>query len=109
MSKTENPEIVFIGGGIGGSALATALARQGISAVILEKSTVHIDHVRGEWLAPWGVAETQRLGLYETLVEAGGHHLKRHVPYGDDVDAEVAQTQPLEFATFEGVGLKPPL
>lgn len=109
MSKTENPEVVFVGGGIGGSALATALARQGISAVILEKSTVHIDHVRGEWLAPWGVAETQRLGLYETLVKAGGHHLKRHLPYGDDVDAEVAQTQALEFSTFEGVGLKPPL
>ncbi|HYL57522.1 MAG TPA: NAD(P)/FAD-dependent oxidoreductase [Candidatus Acidoferrales bacterium] len=109
MSITDSPEVVFVGGGIGGSALAATLAREGVSCAILEKSTVHIDHVRGEWIAPWGVAETQRLGLYETLLKAGGHHLKRHIPYGDDADPEVAQTQPLEFATFEGLGLKGPL
>jgi menaquinone-9 beta-reductase len=109
MSNRDSPEVVLVGGGIGGSALAAALARESISCVILEKSTVHIDHVRGEWLAPWGVAETQRLGLYETLLSAGGHLLKRHIPYSDDVDAEVARTQALEFAIFEGIGLKPPL
>ncbi|HZC45019.1 MAG TPA: FAD-dependent monooxygenase, partial [Candidatus Acidoferrum sp.] len=68
----DNAEVVIVGGGIGGSALATVLARAGISTLILEKSTVHLDHVRGEWLAPWGVNETQRLGLYDTLIAAGG-------------------------------------
>ena len=109
MANHSNPEVVIIGGGIGGSALAIVLARAGIAATILEKSTVHLDHVRGEWIAPWGVAETQRLGLYELLIGAGGHHLKRHIPYGDDVDAETAQTQTLSFTAFEGAGLKPPL
>jgi menaquinone-9 beta-reductase len=109
MPKQTNPDVVIVGGGIGGSALAIALAREGISATILEKSTVHVDHVRGEWVAPWGVAETQRLGLYELLIRAGGHHLKRHIPYGDDVDIETAQAQTLAFTAFEGAGLKPPL
>ena len=71
MEKHTNPEVVIVGAGIGGSALATVLARAGIAVTLLEKSLVHVDHVRGEWLAPWGVAETQRLGLYETLARGG--------------------------------------
>src|SRR5207244_4760558 len=27
------------------------------------------DRIRGEWIAPWGVAESQKLGLHETLLE----------------------------------------
>ena len=109
METHPNPEVVIVGAGIGGSALATVLARAGIVVTILEKSLVHIDHVRGEWLAPWGVAETQRLGLYETLIAAGGHHLARHISYGDDIDATAAQLQMLDLAVFENAGFKPPL
>ena len=103
------PDVVIVGGGIGGSALGTVLARNGFAVCILEKSTVHVDHVRGEWIAPWGVAETVRLGLYDTLIEAGGHHLKRHIPYGDDLDTAAAQEQTLDFTSLENAGLKPPL
>lgn len=109
MSNAQNPEVVIVGGGIGGSALASVLAREGITTTVLEKSTAHVDHVRGEWLAPWGVAETQRLGLYELLLAAGGHHLKRHIAFGDDVDAATAESQTLDMTAFEGAGLKPPL
>ena len=105
----DNPEVVIVGGGIGGSALACVLAGEGIATTILEKTAVHADIVRGEWIAPWGVAETERLGLYELLLNAGGHHLKRHISFGDDIDAELAQTQTLDLTGFEGLGLKPPL
>ena len=109
MPDAKNPAVVIIGGGIGGSALATALAQAGITTTILEKSTVHIDHVRGEWIAPWGVAETKRLGLYDLLLKAGGHHLKRHIPYGDDIDIAGAESQTLDLTAFEAMGLPPPL
>src|ERR1700681_1740594 len=109
MPSHSSPEVVIIGGGIGGSALAATLASAGIAATILEKSTVHIDHVRGEWIAPWGVAETVRLGLYDTLIKAGGHHLKRHIPYGDDLDTAAAEAQTLDLTAMESAGLKPPL
>ncbi len=107
--NSDHPEVCVVGAGIGGSALACVLAQSGIATTIIEKSTEHIDHVRGEWLAPWGVKETERLGLYELLLHAGGHHLKRHIPFGDDIDAEIAQTQTLDLTAFEGAGLKPPL
>jgi 2-polyprenyl-6-methoxyphenol hydroxylase-like FAD-dependent oxidoreductase len=109
METHTNPEVVIIGAGIGGSALATVLSSAGVAVTILEKSMVHVDHVRGEWLAPWGVAETQRLGLYDTLIGAGGHHLGRHIGYSDDIDPAEAESQPLDFKAFEGVGFKPPL
>jgi 2-polyprenyl-6-methoxyphenol hydroxylase-like FAD-dependent oxidoreductase len=109
MATQANPEIVIVGAGIGGSALAAVLARAGIAVTLLEKSLVHVDHVRGEWLAPWGVAETQRLGLYEGLIAAGGHHLGRHIAYGDDVDPQTAESQLLDLTIFENAGFKPPL
>jgi 2-polyprenyl-6-methoxyphenol hydroxylase-like FAD-dependent oxidoreductase len=71
-------DVIVVGAGIGGSALATVLARAGRSVLVLEKETEYRDKVRGEWIAPWGVAELKRLGLYHELIEAGGHHLRVH-------------------------------
>jgi choline dehydrogenase-like flavoprotein len=52
-----NPDVVIIGAGITGSALADVLAEAGLTIVQLEKALEHKDVVRGEWLAPWGVLE----------------------------------------------------
>ena len=88
-------DIVIVGGGIGGGALATALARRGVSVLVLEKSTVYRDLVRGEWIAPWGVVELKRIGLYEDLIAIGGHHLSKHIFYGDTIDPAEAEANAL--------------
>ena len=74
-------DLITVGGGIGGSALAATTAAAGRSVLLLEKSEVFEDHVRGEWIAPWGVTEVKRLGLYDLLIDAGGHHIQRHITY----------------------------
>ncbi len=81
-------DVVIVGAGIGGSALATVLVRAGLSVLVLEKELEYRDRVRGEWIAPWGVVETQRLDLYETLRAGGGHHLSEHRTFLDGLDAE---------------------
>ena len=50
-------DLVIIGGGIGGSALATVMQRAGHSCLVLEHSTEFPDRTKGEWIAPWGVVE----------------------------------------------------
>ncbi|HXZ67554.1 MAG TPA: NAD(P)/FAD-dependent oxidoreductase [Alphaproteobacteria bacterium] len=87
----DNPDIIVIGGGIAGGAMATVLARRGLHVVMLEITKEHRDVVRGEVLSPWGVAETQTLGLYDDLVKAGGHFIKRIVNYSEEIDPATAE------------------
>jgi 2-polyprenyl-6-methoxyphenol hydroxylase-like FAD-dependent oxidoreductase len=76
-------DVVIIGGGIAGNALATVLARAGKSVLVLERSTVYRDRVRGEVCHAWGVAELLTLRLFDTLMRAGGTVLTRSVPYDE--------------------------
>jgi len=97
-------DLIIVGGGIGGSALATVMARAGRKVLLLERSEVFEDRVRGEWIAPWGVAEVQRLGLYDLLIGAGGHHLTRHVIYDESYAPEIAEAGAMPLGMFkEGV------
>ena len=95
-------DVVIAGGGIGGSALATVLARAGLAVLVLEKDTVYRDRVRGEWIAPWGVVEAQRLGLYAALRAGGGHHVVEHRTYHDGLDMT-----PSALNTFDLAGVLP--
>ncbi|HPF23291.1 MAG TPA: NAD(P)/FAD-dependent oxidoreductase [Hyphomonas sp.] len=88
-------DLVIVGGGIGGSALATVMARAGKSVLVLEKSEEFEDRVRGEWIAPWGVVETKRVGLYDTLIAAGGHHLSEHITYDESLPPAECEATPL--------------
>lgn len=96
---TERYDIILIGGGIAGGALATVLARAGRRVLLLEQSDAYVDRVRGEWIAPWGVAEVRRLGLLPLLMEAGGHFVERHVTFDESLDpaAAAANASPLGF------------
>jgi 2-polyprenyl-6-methoxyphenol hydroxylase-like FAD-dependent oxidoreductase len=96
-SAMENPEIVIIGAGISGGAVGTALARRGISVLLLEKSLVHQDRVRGEFLVPWGVNEAERLGVLDVLLGAGGHYIRRSIPYGEAIAPDAARAGALEL------------
>jgi 2-polyprenyl-6-methoxyphenol hydroxylase-like FAD-dependent oxidoreductase len=93
-------DLIVIGGGIAGSALAATLALAGSSVLLLEQSTVYEDRVRGEWIAPWGVTETRRLGLYDLLRAAGGHHLLRHVTYDESRSPELSEQRALPLSIF---------
>lgn len=93
-------DVAIVGGGIGGTALGGFLARAGLRVLILERETAFVDRVRGEWMAPWGVVELQRLGLYERFRAAGGHHLARHIGYDELVPVEEAASRPLPIAAL---------
>jgi flavin-dependent dehydrogenase len=77
----DRDDVVIIGAGIGGAALAGALAADGLSVLALEQSEVYEDRVRGESMQPWGVAEARTLGLEKTLLDAGAHISKSWFVY----------------------------
>jgi menaquinone-9 beta-reductase len=87
-------DVVIVGGGIAGGALAAVLARGGVAVAVLERDLVPVDRVRGEFMAHWGVAELQRLGLFDTLAAAGGVFPRRSIPYGSRL---ASAPEPAEF------------
>jgi menaquinone-9 beta-reductase len=68
-------DIITVGGGLGGSALAKAMAERGARVLVVEREQQFKDRVRGEWLAPWGAAEARALGIYGLLRDTCGHEL----------------------------------
>ena len=93
-------DLIVVGGGIGGSALAAVMAQADAKVLLLEASEVYEDRVRGEWIAPWGVTEVKRLGLYDLLVSAGGHHIETHISYDENRDPEAARATPAPLGVF---------
>ena len=69
-------DLVIVGGGLAGSALAAAMAPSGTRVLIVERDAVFRDRVRGEGMLPWGVAEARELGIYDRLLERGAHQTR---------------------------------
>jgi 2-polyprenyl-6-methoxyphenol hydroxylase-like FAD-dependent oxidoreductase len=95
--RMREAEVVIVGAGIAGGALATILGRGGISVVVLERSLVHRDRIRGEFLAAWGVEEAQRLGLLDVLIGAGGRYTPLSIPYGEGTAPADARSRALDL------------
>jgi len=66
-------DVITVGGGLGGSALAKMLAEKRLRVLVVERESRFADRVRGEWIAPWGVAEAQKVGIYATLLDKCAH------------------------------------
>ena len=101
MSK-EQVDIAIVGGGIGGSALATMMSRSGFNCLVLEKTTEFEDRTSGEWIAPWGVQEAERLGLLANVLSARGHYRRRHVSFSPFRSESEANAATLDFETVAG-------
>ena len=68
-------DVITVGGGLGGAAFAKVMAEHGARVLVLERERQFKDRVRGEYLAPWGVAEARALGLHDMLRDTCGHAL----------------------------------
>ena len=97
-------DVVVVGGGIAGSALAGKLAGAGLVVLVLERQERFRDRVRGEAMMPWGVLEARRLGVDQLLLDAGGGFISQAVPYDEVVTPSEAEGQALPLGMFaEGV------
>lgn len=66
---SNDAEVVIVGAGVAGASMAIVLARLGVSVLMLEKSAVHVDRIRGNSITPWGIEEAQNLGVLDILTK----------------------------------------
>lgn len=87
--RTEHHEadIVIVGAGILGCAIAVALSKQNRSVLLLERSLKEPDRIVGELLQPGGVAALEKLGLRDCLedIDAIKVHGYDVIYYGEEV------------------------
>ncbi|KAJ5786359.1 uncharacterized protein N7503_011571 [Penicillium pulvis] len=91
-------DVVIVGAGILGCALAVALGRQGRSVILLEASMKEPDRIVGELLQPGGVQALEKLGLLECLEDIDailvkGYHIAY---YGEPVCLNYPREAPSE-------------
>ena len=85
-------EVIVVGGGIAGCAVAVRLAEAGVAVKVLERERAYRDIVRGEALVPWGFREAVQLGLENVILETEGVSvMTRMVPYDESLSVEQAQ------------------
>ena len=107
-------DVVIVGAGILGSALAIALADQGRSVILLERSLKEPDRIVGELLQPGGVEALEKLGLRQCLEDIDAIKVKGYdviyydeeveIPYPEDdsLSASPASSQPPSKSRPEG-------
>lgn len=80
-------DVVIVGAGVFGCAVAVALARQGRSVILLERWMREPDRIVGELLQPGGVAALKKLGLDDCLEGIDAIHVKGYdvIYYGKEV------------------------
>jgi 2-polyprenyl-6-methoxyphenol hydroxylase-like FAD-dependent oxidoreductase len=99
----DSPDVVVVGAGVAGGAMATVLARAGLQVLMLEITPEHRDVVRGEFFAPWGAAIAQELGLYDLYMgPGGGRHPSRLLNFDDGAPPEAIEASaiPLDQLPF---------
>ena len=79
-------DIIVVGAGIGGSAIATTCARQGREVLLLERKLKEPDRIVGELLQPGGVAALAELGLASCLDDIDAIPVRGYHIYWKDED-----------------------
>lgn len=90
-------DVVIVGGGFAGGALATVLARNGVPVTLLERQESYEDKVRGEFMGTWGVAEMARMGLNDCLIDGGAWALRYWRQWDELFEPDEAPATELTF------------
>ncbi|XP_030013840.1 squalene monooxygenase [Sphaeramia orbicularis] len=90
------PDVVIVGAGVLGSAMATVLARDGRRVTVVERDLKEPDRIVGELLQPGGYRALKELGLEGSVEGLDAHIVNGYVIHDMDSQAEVEIPYPQE-------------
>ncbi|KAM9852585.1 squalene monooxygenase [Aulostomus maculatus] len=93
---TAEPDVVIVGAGVLGSAMAAVLARDGRRVTVVERDLKEPDRIVGELLQPGGYRALRELGLEGSVEGLDAHLVNGYVIHDLDSGAEVEIPYPLE-------------
>ncbi|XP_056617603.1 squalene monooxygenase [Triplophysa dalaica] len=86
---TEDPDVLIVGAGVLGSAMATVLARDGRRVTVVERDLREPDRIVGELLQPGGYIALKDLGLEGTVEGLDAHVVNGYVIHDLESRSEV--------------------
>lgn len=101
--ESHEADVVIVGAGVVGCALASAMGKQGRSVLLLERSLKEPNRIVGELLQPGGVEALKRLGLEHALEGIDATTVKGYsvIYHGESVSIPYP-TRPDDGKRYEG-------
>ncbi|KAM4687952.1 squalene monooxygenase [Discoglossus pictus] len=94
-TESEEPEVIIVGSGVLGSALAAVLSRDGRKVAVIERDLKEPDRIVGELLQPGGYKVLQDLGLGDAVEGLDAHVVHGYIVHDIESNAEVEIPYPL--------------
>uniref|UniRef100_A0A672HGH9 Squalene monooxygenase n=1 Tax=Salarias fasciatus TaxID=181472 RepID=A0A672HGH9_SALFA len=100
-SEASEPDVVIVGAGVLGSAMATILARDGRRVTVVERDLKEPDRIVGELLQPGGFRALRDLGLEGSVEGLDAHLVHGYVIHDMESGTEVEVPYPQEQESIQ--------
>uniref|UniRef100_A0A673ULX9 Squalene monooxygenase n=1 Tax=Suricata suricatta TaxID=37032 RepID=A0A673ULX9_SURSU len=95
ISSQNDPEVIIVGSGVLGSALAAMLSRDGRKVTVIERDLTEPDRIVGEFLQPGGYHVLKDLGLEDAVEGIDAQVVHGYVIHDQESKSEVHIPYPL--------------
>lgn len=95
ISSQNDPEVIIVGSGVLGSALAAVLSRDGRKVTVIERDLQEPDRIVGEFLQPGGYRVLKDLGLEDTVEDIDAQVIHGYIIHDRESKSDVQIPYPL--------------
>ncbi|XP_066235571.1 squalene monooxygenase [Saccopteryx leptura] len=95
VSSQNDPEVIIVGSGVLGSALAAVLSRDGRKVTVIERDLQEPDRIVGEYLQPGGYHVLKDLGLEDTVEGIDAQPVNGYIIHDRESKSDVQIPYPL--------------